>query len=279
VFSRTLQDYEINIRLWNQHKFIFIIFSHHIYYIFPPTLLSEATASKPDPLTDTFPPMLIETHKAVNKVKAGKAPGSCGIYPEYILHGGTAALRTLHSIFTCVWEDEVIPEKWHQGIIILLYKGKGSRSDCSNYRGITLPLVPGKVFAHVILARIRPTLMAHRRSQQSGFTPDRSTCDRIATLYNIALQWQDYGHTTYVAYVDLHAAFDSLSRSSLWLLLARLGIPDNIVRLIKALYSNSVSCISASQSESAWFTIEYSSPRVSAGTRLFHHRRGLAAGK
>jgi len=59
-----------------------------------------------------------------------------------------------------------------------------------------------------------------------------------------------------VAYVDLRAALDSLSRSSLWLLLTGLGIPDKIVRLAKILYSNSVSCVRASQSESAWFTIE-----------------------
>ena len=122
----------------------------------------------------------------------------------------------LHSIFTRVWEDEVDPEEWHQGIIIPLYKGKGSRSDCSNNRRITLLSVPGKVFAKVILSRIRPTLLAHRRPQQSGFTPGRSTCDRIVTLNNIAQRRQDYGHSTYAAYVDLRAAFDSLSRSSLW---------------------------------------------------------------
>ena len=80
-------------------------------------------------------------------MKAGKAPGVCGIYPEYIQHGGSDALHTLHNIFTRVWK--VVPEKWHQGIIIPLYKGKGSKSECSNYRGITLLSVPGKVFAHV----------------------------------------------------------------------------------------------------------------------------------
>ena len=51
-------------------------------------------------------------------------------------------LGSRDSIFTRVWKDEVIPEEWHQGIIIPLYKGKGSRSDCSNYRGITLLSVP-----------------------------------------------------------------------------------------------------------------------------------------
>jgi len=74
------------------------------------------------------------------------------------------------------------------------------------------------ICAKVILSRIRPTLLAHRRPQQSGFTPGRSTCDRIVTLNNIAQRRQDYVYSTYAAYVDLRAAFDSLSRSSLWLL-------------------------------------------------------------
>ena len=90
----------------------------------------------------------------MNKIKAGKAPGVCGIYPEYIQHGGNDAIRTLHKIVTHVWKEEMVPEEWHQGIIIPLYKGKGSKSECSNYRVITLLSVPGKVFAHVILARL-----------------------------------------------------------------------------------------------------------------------------
>jgi len=36
----------------------------------------------------------------MNKIKAGKAPGVCGIYPVYIQHGGSDALRTLHKIVT-----------------------------------------------------------------------------------------------------------------------------------------------------------------------------------
>jgi len=35
--------------------------------------------SIPDPLTDTFPRTLAETHEAVNKIMAGKVPGSCGV--------------------------------------------------------------------------------------------------------------------------------------------------------------------------------------------------------
>jgi len=152
--------------------------------------------------------MIIDVYKAMNKIKAGKAPGVCGIYPEYIQHSGSDALCTLHKIVTRVWEEEVVPEEWHQGIIIPLYKGKGSKSECSNYREITLPSVAGKVFAHIILARIKPTLLSHRRLQQSGFMPGCSTCDHIATLCNTAQRRQDFGHPTFAAFADHRAALN-----------------------------------------------------------------------
>jgi len=65
-------------------------------------------------------------------------------------------------------------------------------------------------------------------------------CDCIAALCNIAQRRQDFGHPTFAAFFDLRAAFDTLSRPALWLLLTRLGIPDKIVRLFRVLYDNSV---------------------------------------
>jgi len=50
-----------------------------------------------------------------------------------------------------------MPTVWKDGIIVTLYKGKGPKSECSNYRPITLLSVPMKIFAHVILARLQVT--------------------------------------------------------------------------------------------------------------------------
>jgi len=50
------------------------------------------------------------------------------------------------------------------------------------YRPITMFSVRGKVFAHVILARIRPSLDSAKRPQQSEFTTNRSTIDAILAL-------------------------------------------------------------------------------------------------
>ena len=68
-----------------------------------------------------------------------------------------------------VWREGKVPAEWRDGVITLS-KGKGSKTDCGNYHPITLLSVPGKVFAHVLLARIKPLLLTNRRPQQSGFT-------------------------------------------------------------------------------------------------------------
>jgi len=69
--------------------------------------------------------------------------------------------------------------------------------------------VSGKVFAHIILTCIKSTLLACRWSEQSWFTPNCSTSDRILTLCNLAQRRLELSIPTHSAYMDLHAAFDS----------------------------------------------------------------------
>jgi hypothetical protein len=59
----------------------------------------------------------------------------------------------------------------------------------------------------------------------------------------------------WIAYVDLKAAFDSVDREALWLLLLKLGLPAKIVTLMKALYTDTLSCVRADGALSDWFCI------------------------
>ena len=45
-----------------------------------------------------------------------------------------------------VFESGVVLEDWRSAMIVPLYKGKGERTDCSIYRGISLCMV-GKIYA------------------------------------------------------------------------------------------------------------------------------------
>jgi len=61
-----------------------------------------------------------------------------------------------------VWQTGVIPTNWKKGIILPIYKGKGKGSpeDCKNYRGISLLSTSGKVFATVLLNKVRDQVLA-----------------------------------------------------------------------------------------------------------------------
>ena len=57
-------------------------------------------------------------------------------------------------MFNKVLNTGEIPNKWITGIIIPIYKGKGSELDPSNYRGITLLSCMGKLFTHILNERL-----------------------------------------------------------------------------------------------------------------------------
>ena len=66
----------------------------------PDALVSEAIASIPDPSIDICPRTTMETYRAMNKIKPGKAPGVCGIYPEYTTWWKRCTTFTAQNIHT-----------------------------------------------------------------------------------------------------------------------------------------------------------------------------------
>ena len=118
----------------------------------------------------------------VNRLKWDKAPGKYGIHAELLNTRENAVPVSLHAVLCSARNTGVIPTDWKRGLFIPLWKGKGDRQDCNNYRGVTLLSVPGKVFARIILDRVRHHLLEHQRPEQSDFTPKRSTIDRILAL-------------------------------------------------------------------------------------------------
>ena len=52
------------------------------------------------------------------------------------------------------FESGVMPEDWRSAVIVPLYKGKGKRTECGNYRGISLLSVVGKIYAGILVDRV-----------------------------------------------------------------------------------------------------------------------------
>ena len=92
------------------------------------------------------PPSFEETTKAIKQIKCGKAAGVDGIPPEAWKRGGPALHCKLHELFLCCWEQGKLPQDLRDAVIITLYKNKGEKSNCDNYRGITLLSIAGNFF-------------------------------------------------------------------------------------------------------------------------------------
>ncbi|CAH1276013.1 Hypp9384 [Branchiostoma lanceolatum] len=99
-----------------------------------------------------------EVKTAISKLKCHKAPGVDGIPAEVYKVGGDSLLERLTGLFATCWEKGVVPQDLRDAVIVSLYKNKGEKSDCSNYRGVTLLSIAGKILSRVVLDRHIPTV-------------------------------------------------------------------------------------------------------------------------
>lgn len=184
---------------------------------------------------DCSKPKKAEIKKAILQLRNGKATGPDGIPAEAIKANADISTDMLHGLLGKIWEREEIPKDWREGYIVKLPK-KGDLQECSNYRGIMLLSVPGKILSRIILERLKETTDAVLRDEQAGFRQNRSCTDQISTLRIIVEQSIEWNSSLYINFVDYEKAFDSLDRETLWKLLRHYGVPQKLTNLIKKMY-------------------------------------------
>ena len=85
----------------------------------------------------------------------------------------------------------------------------------------------GKVFAQIILDRIRHNLLEHQHPEQSGLTTKRSTIDCILALRVLTERRREFRKVLLASYVDLCKAFNSVNRYAPWSILGLQGCHQN----------------------------------------------------
>ncbi len=128
-----------------------------------------------------------EIKNAVKKLNNDKASGGNNILPEILKADPSTTAYILYDLLNVIWEKEVIPDEWKQGLLIKVPK-KGNLSHCRNWRGIMLLSVSSKILTGIILVRLKTVLDVKLRNEQAGFRSGRSCVDQIATLRIIVEQ-------------------------------------------------------------------------------------------
>ncbi|TWW61027.1 hypothetical protein D4764_05G0011170 [Takifugu flavidus] len=142
--------------------------------------------------------------------------------------------------------DEIRPEFLKAldvtGVVVPLFK-KGDRRVCSNYRGITLLSLPGKVYSGVLERRVRRIVEPRIQDVQCGFLPGRGTVDQLHTLSRVFEGAWEFSQPVHMCFVDLEKTFDCVPRGVLWGVLQEYGMSGPLLRAVFSLYDRCQSLV------------------------------------
>ena len=123
-----------------------------------------------------------EVREEINQAPKGKAHGVGGIINEAIKAAKDKLVPLLIKFFNTIFSNCLFPSGWRVGIKISLFKG-GSRTNPSNYRGISLLSNLSKTFAGIINKRIVlwSEFKGFLSECEAGFRQKKSTVDQISS--------------------------------------------------------------------------------------------------
>eukprot|EP00903_Cladosiphon_okamuranus_P015101 g13968.t1 len=163
----------------------------------------------------------------------------------------------LHTIITKVCDGGEMPQEWKDATIKVLYK-KGDRSNCNNYRGISLLSHVGKVLAKIITNRLSSFCEANNilPEEQCGFRPGRSTVCMLFVVRRLQELARRKRTPLYLCFIDLQKAYDSVDRELLWKVLARAGIPEKMINVIRQFHTGMRARVRMDDGDlSEWFQV------------------------
>lgn len=219
-------------------------------------LVNDETIASSSALNDFITEAEIDS--TIKTLKSDKSCGCDEIVNEYITSTKHFMLPIYTSLFNIILDSGNIPSDWTRGIIIPIYKNKGSKRDPANYRPITLLSCLGKLFTSILNKRLYKYLDENNllSETQSGFRKEYSTIDNIFALYALQEYCKSKKMKLYSCFIDFTKAFDNVWRIGLWQKLMKHGIKGKVLNVIKNMYAEIKSCILLNGDTSGYFKCE-----------------------
>ena len=101
------------------------------------------------------------------KLKRYKSPGIVQFPVEIIKAGGRTIRSELHKLIFILNKVE-LPVEWKESITVPTNK-KGDKTECCNYRGISILLSAYKILSNILLSKLTPYAEQITGEYQCGF--------------------------------------------------------------------------------------------------------------
>ena len=125
--------------------------------------------------------------------------------------------------------------EWADAILVPIPK-KGNLSSCDNWRSIALLDVVGKVVASILQERLQQLAEEELPESQCGFRRGCGCLDMMFTVCQLVEKAFEHQTKQFLTFVDLKKAYDSVPRTALWRALEKLGVPDQIIDIIRSFH-------------------------------------------
>ena len=186
-----------------------------------------------------------------------KAVGPDSLPAEVLKLGHPEFIRYFQYLLVNVCSTAQVPQQWKDGAIKVLQKKK-DRSDCNNYRGISLVAHSDKELLKMVASRLSNYCEAKGilPEEQCGFRPARSTIDLLLVVRRLQELGRARKIPLYMCYMDLQKAYNSVDRELLWVVLARFGVPEKMLTVIRQFHEGTRARVRTDDGEhSEWFDV------------------------
>ena len=177
--------------------------------------------------------------------------------------------RILH-LYNQSLEQFKFPSAWKTSIVVPIPKVNTPKF-ASDFRPISLIPLPGKILEHMISHRLK-TYISHNNiltPNQHGFRKDHSTITSVTTLLNDIYNNMNKHKDTYLIYLDLKKAFDTVSHQILNKL-GSFGLDIGTVNWFKSYLGNRQQYVKFNNINSSILPTSYGVPQGSIlGPTLF----------
>ena len=117
----------------------------------------------------------------------------------------------------------------------------------------------GKVLLKVVARRLSAYCEAKGLlpEEQCGFRPDRSTTDMMFVVRRLQEVGRKAGVSLHMCFVNLQKAYDAVDRTLLWQVLIRIGVPPQMIAVIRQFHDGMRACVRPDDGVcSDWFEVE-----------------------
>ena len=160
---------------------------------------------------------------ALNHLDPSKTPGPDNLHPKILKECAAELAPSLYVLFNQSLRLGHLPPDWKCANISPVFK-KGSKSDITNYRQISLLSIISKLCERCVLRKLLPEVIQLLSKLQHGFIEGRSCVTQLLSVLHDLGAALDAGEEIDMIYLDFSKAFDSVPHRRLLYKLSLFGI-------------------------------------------------------